>query len=168
MSLLKEIQKTVVEGNNVIIGNLWNSEILNPENLRGYKVITGYVEPRDESNVLLLDNVTNEPVQVPVNSFPFKTFFVPEIPLVSPDLSSSYLELEFYDDATFNSNYSDWNGYWPAEDINTKCFTEMINVSGDLSEIAGYPYIGFASSGDFTAGKVQIYMYFFPATLPPL
>ena len=92
MSLLREIKKNVVEGVEVNIGQVWDSVIKNNPNLGLYTVVNGYVEPRAESNLLLLDNVTNEPLQVPPDCFPVRTFFVPEVLLESPDLSNSYLE----------------------------------------------------------------------------
>lgn len=168
MSLLKEIKKTVVEANNFNFLQAWNSTYSGYENLQGYHVLTGYIAPRDESDILLRDNKTDEPVTVPANSFPIKTFLIPEVPLQSPDLANSYLELYFYSNPTFSSSTNPWSSNFTGEELNTKCLVEMFDVSAVLTDIEGYPYIGFNSSADFTAGKIQVYMYYLPATLPPL
>lgn len=166
MSLITEAVTTVAQAQYLSVDQVFNTDFKRQRNLRGYHVLTGYLQPRAESQLLVRDNVTDEPLQFPPNCFPIKTFFIPTTPLESPDLSNSYLELYFYDDTSFSNSISEWNGYVDGEQLNSKAFVEMLDVYETLNTLSGYPYIGVDSSGDFTAGQIQVYMYYLPATLP--
>ena len=163
MSLLKEIKKTVIEG--YIVAPVTSGGSGSGSTI--YTVLTGYVEPRDQLNLLVLDNETNEPVTIPANTFPITTYMIPETPVTSNDLDSSYLNLYLYDDTSFSNGLviaGGFNGY----QVNTLCSNEMIDTVTLMSDVIDYPYIGFESSADFLSGKIQVVMYFLPATLPPL
>jgi len=163
MSLLKELKKTVIEGqivSSVTSGGSGSGSTI-------YTLRTGYIEPRDQLNLLVLDNETDEPVTTPENTFPIATYMIPETAITSTDLDSSYLNLYVYDDTSFSNGLpiaGGFNGY----QVNTLCSNEMIATSTLMSDVIDYPYIGFESSADFLSGKIQVVMYFLPATLPPL
>ena len=171
MSLLREIKKTVVEADNLKIGTIWNSTFSSYQNLQGYQVITGYVEPRDIDTFLVLDYETQQPIQLPSNIFPIKTFLIPEVPLTSDDpLENSYLQMYFYDTPQFDNQYNDsfdWGGF-NGNELNTKIMLEMYDQDTSMSGYVGFPYVGFSMSGSFTAGRIRLVMYYLPATLPPL
>ena len=171
MSLLSEVKKTVVETDNLQLGFIGNSIFSGYQNLHGYQVITGYVEPRDVDTFLVLNYDTHQPIQLPSNIFPIKTFLIPEIPLESDSpLEDSYLQMYFYDTPEFNNQYNynfDW-GQFNGNELNTKVMLEMYDQYTTMSGYVGFPYVGFNMSGSFTAGKIRMVMYYLPATRPPL
>lgn len=169
MSLLTETVKTVIEGNNLIVGNTVNNQYVYQPNPRGYFVLTGAVEPRGLGNYLLLDNVTGEPVQLPPNTLTYKGFFLPTIPMESTDLTDSQIKLYLYDDTSFSNSYDNWgsNGRFTGEELNSKAVTEMTDVSGTFSDQAGYSYPGLeVENREFTAGQLQVYIYYIRAQTP--
>lgn len=170
MSLLNELTATVVQAEYLSVDQIFSSQYSQYQNLKGYHVITGYAEPRNETELLILHNVTNEPLLVPSNSFPIKAFFIPTIPLVSPDLNTSELKFTLFDDTSFSNSYQFYGGQaMTGAEVNSKAFVEMIDVASSITPVFdGYPYIGLTSTGDFTAGLIQVYVYYLPCSQPPL
>lgn len=164
MSLLNEIKSTVVQAQFLSAEQVFSSQF---PNSKGYYVITGYIEPRDESELLIKHNVTDDPLQIPPNMFPIKAYFVPSILLESPDLNTSNLELYAYDDTSFSNSISFSGGSMTGTEANSKGFSEMCDVSCTLTDFTPtYPYLGMSSSGDFTAGRLQVYVYLLPCSQP--
>ena len=171
MSLLTETVSTVIYGNNMIALQAFNTQFVTKPNAQGYSVITGAIEPREEGNYLLLDNVTGLPVQLPPNVMPYKAFYVPTVPLEGPNLSSSELKLRFWDDVNFSSYQDNWGTYgvFTAEEMNTKGYTELADSTGSVSDFTGYIYPGMVLESDpLTAGQIQIYIYYITAQTPIL
>lgn len=172
MSLLNETASTVIAGKYLKVDQAFNTQFQNTRNLKGYGVITGALLPREVgTNVLVLDNVTEEPVQLPPNVMPYKAFFVPTIPLESTDLTDSAIRLKLWDSPTFNISQDNWgvNGVFTGEQVNSKGYTEMADTTGSVSDFTGYTYPGVeVVNTDFTAGQLQVYIYYIPCQTPIL
>ena len=172
MSLLKETVADVISGDVLTIGNAWGSTFRQYENVNGYSVISGAFVPRDNgSQYLMVDNATGEPMVLPSNIVPWQVYIIPTVPLESTDLSSASVLFNFYDDISFNNSYNPWGtGYstLTGEELNSGAFLQ-VDDGGSFSDFTGFPYLGGeVQSESFTAGSLQIYVYYISAYTPAI
>lgn len=172
MSLLKETVADVISGDVMTLSNSWGSSFRQYQNVNGYSVITGAFAPRDNgSEYLMLDNATGEPIVLPSNIVPWQIYIIPTVPMESTDLSSANVVFNFYDNTSFHNSYNPWGPAYSTfngEELNSGGYLQ-VDDGGSISDFTGYPYLGGEVQNDsFTAGSLQIYVYYISAYTPIL
>lgn len=168
MSLLNERVETVLEGKYLVVDHAFNTQFTNYANLQGFNAITGALVPRGLGNVLLVDNYTGEPVQMPPNSVPVYFLLVPTVPFQSADLSDSEIYIQFYDNENFSNLLQPWgsDSQFTGEELQHKNMFYAVDDTY-FTDFSGYPYIGAEVVDEaFTAGQVQVYIYYVTAQKP--
>lgn len=170
MSLLSETVNTVIQGQFLNIDNAFNAEFARYPNLRYCQVITGALVPRDvDQDYLVVDNKTLDPVLLPANSIIINVVVAPTIPLESSNLGSAQVSFYLYDNTLFD-NRIDWPSHvLNGNELQAIAFTRPNQDGGLFSDYTEYHYIGGkVLNTAFTAGQLQVYVYYLTAHTPPL
>jgi hypothetical protein len=173
MSLLSETSTTVIDTTELTTGSALVSKFSNTNSaysIKGrVKAVSGYAMPTANGSYLVRDNLTNEPIEIPLNALPLQGFIIPTVPLESADLSDSIVTIQLYDDVSFSNSFSPWvtggdvnqNGRWSADFVNAKTFNELSEDYAYYSDWENYRFVGIETSGTvITAGTLQIYIVY--------
>ena len=163
MSLLSEASATVLQASYVsnapLINSLAFAGVLGP-----FKVLTGSISPRETQVSILFQDSNGNPLKLPAGSIPVRAHFVPNVPIVSDDLTDTFFSFTLYDNVALNAMYSPWSGYsdCDGERMNAKMMLDLVDNTGTAAQFADYPYVGMLMSGNSPVleGTVTLYLYF--------